>query len=215
MTQYYSKSKDEYVNINDMHHQHVWYAFKKLCDRLEELGICEHIWEERLGGYLDYKPTDFVRKDVYELLFDKCEKYKEDIKILEKNVLDARFTPKATSNQVFKLERTLSEERTTAKELFRTVKRLRQQITDMYAEQSHSAPRYHFSEIPNDYEGRDLVKQLKRYLNTDRYSMRVRGQHLDNSKLEKYESWRNYTHGQPLNKSKCLRVYINQRKESV
>ena len=50
MTQYYSKSKDEYVNINDMHHQHVWYAFKKLCDRLEELGICEHIWEERLGG---------------------------------------------------------------------------------------------------------------------------------------------------------------------
>lgn len=212
MTQYYSKSKDEYVNINDMHHQHVWYAFKKLCDRLEELGICEHIWEERLGGYLDYKPTDFVRKDVYELLFDKCEKYKEDIKILEKNVLDARFTPKATSNQVFKLERTLSEERTTAKELFRTVKRLRQQITDMYAEQRHSSPRYHFSEIPNDYEGRDLVKQLKRYLNKDRYSIRVRGQYLDKSKLGKNETWRNYDDGQPLNKSKCIRVYIDQKK---
>ena len=85
----------------------------------------------------------------------------------------------------------------------------------MYAEQSHSAPRYHFSEIPNDYEGRDLVKQLKRYLNTDRYSMRVRGQHLDNSKLEEHESWRNYTRGQPLNKSKCFRVYIDQKKEKV
>ena len=139
----------------------------------------------------------------------------EAIKILENNVLDARFTPKATSNQVFKLERTLSEERTTAKELFRTVKQLRQQITDMYAEQRHSSPRYHFSEIPNDYEGRDLVKQLKRYLNTDRYSMRVRGQHLDNSKLEEHESWRNYTRGQPLNKSKCFRVYIDQKKEKV
>ena len=212
MTQYYSKSKDEYVNINDMHHQHVWYAFKKLCDRLEELGICEHIWEERLGGYLDYKPTDFVRKDVYELLFDKCERLEKNAKILEKNVLDARFTPKATSNQVFKLERTLSEERTTAKELFRTVKRLRQQITDMYAEQSHSAPRYHFSEIPNDYEGRDLVKQLKRYLNKDRYSIRVRGQYLDKSKLGKNETWRNYDDGQPLNKSKCIRVYIDQKR---
>ena len=212
MTQYYSKSKDEYVNINDMHHQHVWYAFKKLCDRLEELGICEHIWEERLGGYLDYKPTDFVRKDVYELLFDKCERLEKNAKILEKNVLDARFTPKATSNQVFKLERTLSEERTTAKELFRTVKRLRQQITDMYAEQRHSSPRYHFSEIPNDYEGRDLVKQLKRYLNKDRYSIRVRGQYLDKSKLGKNETWRNYDDGQPLNKSKCIRVYIDQKK---
>ena len=78
MTQYYSNTKQNYVNINDMHHQHVWYAFKKLCDRLEELGICEHIWED------DYKPTNlkkfkklvggYVRRDVYELLFDKCER---------------------------------------------------------------------------------------------------------------------------------------------
>ncbi len=44
MTQYYSKTKKELVNINDMHHQHVWYAFKKLCDRLEELGICERLY---------------------------------------------------------------------------------------------------------------------------------------------------------------------------
>ena len=89
MTQYYSNTKQDYVNINDMHHQHVWYAFKKLCDRLEELGICEHIWED------DYKPTNlkkvkklisaeimeqpdfkklvggYVRRDVYEMLFNK------------------------------------------------------------------------------------------------------------------------------------------------
>ena len=145
MTKYYSESKDEYIDINDMHHQHIWYAFKKMCEEQPQ--------------------------------------------------------PKATSNQVFKLEKEVS--------------RLRQQIRDMYAENSHPSPRYHFSEIPNDYEGRDLVKQLKRYLNTDRYSMRVRGQHLDNSKLEEHESWRNYTRGQPLNKSKCFRVYIDQKKEKV
>ena len=73
MTQYYSKTKKELVNINDMHHQHVWYAFKKLCDRLEELHMTTVIWED------DYKPTNlkkfkklvggYVRRDVYELLF--------------------------------------------------------------------------------------------------------------------------------------------------
>ena len=111
MTQYYSNTKQNYVNINDMHHQHVWYAFKKLCDRLEELGICEHIWED------DYKPTNlkkvkklisaeimeqpdfkklvggYVRRDVYEMLFDKCER-------LEKN---------ANSKMVFKLEQEVSK----------------------------------------------------------------------------------------------------------
>ena len=184
MTQYYSNSKEEYVNINDMHHQHVWYAFKKLCDRLEELGTCQHIWEDDYN-VTTFKKSDFVRKDVYELLFDKCEQ-------LEKN---------ANSRSVFKLEKEVS--------------RLRQQIRDMYAENSHPSPRYHFSEIPNDYEGRDLVKQLKRYLNTDRYSMRVRGQYLDKSKLGKNESWRNYDDGQPLNKSRCIRMYIDQKKEKV
>ena len=157
---------------------------------------------------------DYIHKEAYDILWEKCEHLEKNIKVLEKNVLDERFTPKATSNQVFKLERELSEERTTAKELFNTVKRLRQQITDMYAEQSHSAPRYHFSEIPNDKFGTWLVQIMKQYLNDDRYTMRVRGQHLDNSKLDKHETWRNYTHGQPLNKSKCLRVYINQRKEN-
>jgi len=158
---------------------------------------------------------DYIRKEAYDILWEKCEHLEKNIKTLEKNVLDERFSPKATSNQVFKLERALSEEKTTTQELFKTVKRLRQQITDMYAEKSHSAPCYHFSEIPNNKFGTWLVKIMKLYLNSDRYSIRVRGQYLDNSKLEKYESWRNYTHGQPLNKSKCFRVYINQKKEEI
>ena len=157
MTKYYSESKDEYIDINEMHHQHIWYAFKKMCDEQPQ--------------------------------------------------------PKATSNQVFKLERALSEEKSTSQDLFKTVKRLRQQIRDMYAEQSHSAPRYQFSEIPNDRIGRDFVDSLKMFLNKERYNMRVRGQYLDKSKLGKNESWRNYDDGQPLNKSKCIRVYIDQKKK--
>ena len=210
MTQYYSKSKDEYVNINDMHHQHVWYAFKKLCDRLEELALTQSIWDDAFNPveFSDTKthgefenPKGYVRKDVYEMLFDKCEQLEKNAKILEKNVLDARFTPKATSNQVFKLEKEVS--------------RLRQQIRDMYAKQSHSAPRYYFSNIPNTESGRDVVYKMRKWLNKDRYFMRVRGQYLDKSKLGKNETWRDYDDGQPLSKSRCIRVYIDQKKEST
>ena len=208
MTQYYSNSKEEYVNINDMHHQHVWYAFKKLCDRLEELALTQSIWDDAFNPveFSDTKthgefenPKGYVRKDVYEMLFDKCEQLEKNAKILEKNVLDARFTPKATSNQVFKLEKEVS--------------RLRQQIRDMYAKQSHSSPRYYFSNIPNTESGRDVVYKMRKWLNKDRYFMRVRGQYLDKSKLGKNETWRDYDDGQPLSKSRCIRVYIDQKRE--
>ena len=197
MAQYYSKSKEDYIETEKMHFLHVWNAFNMLCDRLRELGISEKIWES--PSKLQTKKDGYVSKDAYDLLWEKCEMYEDNIKVLEKNVLDARFTPKATSNQVFKLEKEVS--------------RLKQHIRDMYAEQSHSAPRYYFSEIPNDGFGRDFVDNLKTFLNKDRYKLRVRGQYLDKSKLRKNETWRNYDDGQPLSKSKCIRVYIDQKRE--
>ena len=215
MTKYYSKTKKELVNINDMHHQHVWYAFKKLCDRLEELGICEHIWED------DYKPTNlkkvkklisaeimeqpdfkklvggYVRRDVYEMLFNKCER-------LEKN---------ANSKMVFKLEQEVSRLR---KELKRVMK-LNKSMCDSYFNPhlKNKGHRYVFSNIPNDDNGRSLVKAMRFYLNKDTYNMRVRGQYLDKSKLERGESWKTYDDGQPLSKSKCIRLYIDKKKESA
>ena len=201
MTLYYSKSKKDYVDINDMHPQHVWYAFKKLCDRLEELGICEHIWEERLGGYLDYKPTNlkkngYVRKDVYKLLFDKCQQLEKRISELLSEVEKLNV-----SNEYY--QRQLSRSEKELKELQKSPKhRWKQSCV------------YTLSDIPNDYEGQDLVKQLKRYLNKDRYALRARGQYLDD-KTKKEEGWQRYTYGQPLSKSKCIRVYIDEKKESA
>lgn len=191
MTQYYSKTKDETVNINDMHHQHVWYAFKKLCDRLEELGICEHIWED------DYKPTNhkkngYVRKDVYELLFDKCQQ-------LEKN---------SNSKSVFKLEKEISR-------LRKFVALQDKKIMRMYNDQKHKGHRYVFSNIPNDLKGQEFVQMMKVYFNDKTYSMRARGQYLDKSKLSEGESWRTYDDGQPLHKSKCIRLYIDKKRESA
>ena len=201
MTQYYSNTKQNYVNINDMHHQHVWYAFKKLCDRLEELGICEHIWED------DYKPTNlkkfkklvggYVRRDVYELLFNKCER-------LEKN---------ANSKMVFKLEQEVSRLRKELKRLTKTNKDMYHSYFNPHLK--NKGHRYVFSNIPNDDNGKSLVKTMRFYLNKDTYNMRVRGQYLDKSKLERGESWRTYDDGQPLHKSKCIRLYIDKKKESA
>ena len=201
MTQYYSKTKQNYVNINDMHHQHVWYAFKKLCDRLEELGICEHIWED------DYKPTNlkkfkklvggYVRRDVYEMLFNKCER-------LEKN---------ANSKMVFKLEQEVSRLRKELKRLTKTNKDMYHSYFNPHLK--NKGHRYVFSNIPNDANGKSLVKTMRFYLNKDTYNMRVRGQYLDKSKLERGESWKTYDDGQPLSKSKCIRLYIDKKKESA
>ena len=93
--------------------------------------------------------------------------------------------------------------------------RLKEQINRMYKDQKHIGHRYVFSNIPNDDNGQSLVKTMRFYLNKDTYNMRVRGQYLDKSKLERGESWKTYDDGQPLSKSKCIRLYIDKKKESA
>ena len=82
----------------------------------------------------------------------------------------------------------------------------------MYAEMLNSlSPKgkhYVFSEIPNTDEGKHFVSLLKKYLNNVSYKLRVRGQYL-NDETKKTEGWRRYTYGQPIEKSKCLRVYVD------
>ena len=207
MTQYYSKTKKELVNINDMHHQHVWYAFKKLCDRLEQLALTQAIWDDafnpakdiKVNTVLDNRKKAYVRKDVYELLFDKCERQDRTIEhYLNEN---SKLKKNANSKSVFKLEKEVS--------------RLKEQINRMYRDQKHIGHRYVFSNIPNTEEGRQTVHKLRKWLNKDSYNMRVRGQYLDKTKLSEGESWRTYDDGQPLNKSRCIRVYLDKKKESA
>jgi hypothetical protein len=65
-----------------------------------------------------------------------------------------------------------------------------------------------FSEIPNTDDGWEFVDKLKRYLNKESYKIRVRGQYLDDE-TKQTEGWRRYSFGQPIEKSKCLRVYVD------
>jgi hypothetical protein len=69
------------------------------------------------------------------------------------------------------------------------------------------APKYMFCRIPNDEEGKRELETIKKYLNRDRYSIRVKGQGLKDG-----EDWRRYPFGQPIDKSKFLRVYIEEKK---
>ena len=207
MTQYYSKTKDELVNINDMHHQHVWYAFKKLCDRLEELEMSKKIW----SNSFDSTTTEYVRKDVYELLFDKCERLEKENRKLKST--QSHFSYNSNSRSVFKLEKEVSRLRKELKRLTKTNKDMYHSYFNPHLK--NKGHRYVFSDIPNDDNGKSLVKTMRFYLNKDTYNMRVRGQYLDKSKLEKGESWKTYDDGQPLSKSKCIRLYIDKKKESA
>ena len=68
-------------------------------------------------------------------------------------------------------------------------------------------PRYVFSEIPNDCDGQKFTDDVKKYLNKGRYKMRVRGQHVK----EEYKGTGVTTHGQNIEQSTHLRVYIEEK----
>ena len=136
-----------------------------------------------------FKKEGYVRKDSYDLLWDKCERLEEELK----------NKPKALTSQIFKLEREVS--------------RLRSNIMRLYDEQNTIGDRYVFANIPNDHYGKWFVQMMQIYLNNKSYTMKARGQYLDKDKLSKGESWRNYTYGQPLHKSKCIRLYIDKKKK--
>ena len=138
-----------------------------------------------------FKKEGYVHKDAYDMLWDKCEILEEEVK----------NKPKASTNQIFKLEREVS--------------RLRSIIMRLYDEQNTVGNRYVFSNIPNDHYGKWFVQMMQIYLNNKSYTMKARGQYLDKDKLSQGESWRNYTYGQPLHKSKCIRLYIEKKKGNV
>jgi len=72
--------------------------------------------------------------------------------------------------------------------------------------------RYVFYEIPNNVSGRFFIKLLKRYLNKDRWSILVKGQHM--TEEGKKDSYAQY-YGQSIEQSTHLRVYINDKLPKV
>ena len=193
---------------------------------------CDNVY---LAGDLDQCVEETIKKkyvprDVYEMLFDKCEKLES--KLAEEVRRDTQEGKVAhLEDKCEHLERVLqirqdnldflhkklsSQERARVmriKDLKKRNDNLQNRIQDLYNRLEKkswneiNAPRYMFSEIPNDCDGQRFTDDMKKYLNTSRYSMRVRGQHVK----EEYKGTGVTTHGQNIEQSTHLRVYIKEK----
>ena len=139
-------------------------SWKKINDECRKLQL-ENV---RLVQQLEHDET-VVSKQAYQIMWDNCQKLKEEVRLLRGSREMAydrikSFMPKGDVKM--------------------------------------------FSEIPNTDDGWEFVGKLKRYLNKESYKIRVRGQYLDDE-TKKTEGWKRYSFGQPIEKSKCLRVYVD------
>ena len=165
-------------------------SFKKINNQCEELQL-ENV---RLVAQLEHdehnvgKLDDTVSKDTYQVMWDNCQVLQnERAKLLkENNELKDQMQTLLDRNAV--LSRMYNNSLST--------------LGDVKM----------FSEIPNTVEGAKLILEMKKYLNRDSYKIRVRGQYLD-EETKKTEGWRKYERGQPIEKSKCLRVYVDVKKD--
>ena len=90
-----------------------------------------------------------------------------------------------------------------------TLTRQKDMYKDMVKENSRLNGHYYtFSEIPQDEEGKEFIKNCKKYLNKESYAIRVRGQHL---KKDLYGQGRAY-HGANMEDSSHMRVYIDAKR---
>jgi len=103
------------------------------------------------------------------------------------------------TNQIMKLEQEVSRLRERNAYLQERVEEL------TFRCKAH--PKYDFSEIPNDKYGNAFVTAIKQYLNTNKYKVRVRGQHVK----DEYKGTGATAYGQSIEQSTHLRVYIEEK----
>ena len=155
-----------------------------------------------------------VRRDTQEgkvaHLEDKCEHLERVLQIRQDN-LD--FLHKKLSSQerarVMRIK-DLNKQNHALQELNIQMNERNQDLHKRLEEKSYrevTAPRYMFSEIPNDCDGQRFTDDMKQYLNTSRYSMHVRGQHVK----EEYKGTGVTAYGQNIEQSTHLRVYIEEK----
>jgi len=120
------------------------------------------------------------------------------------------------TNQILKLEQEVSRlrEKLTRQERGRIMRikdlkernaYLQERIEELIPIKAY--PKYDFCEIPNDSDGQEFLDNVKKYLNTNKYKMRVRGQHIK----EEYKGTGATAYGQSIDQSTHLRVYIEEK----
>ena len=205
MTQYYSKSKGKFIDIANMPDQYVRNAFVKMCSE-------ESRWK-KLAEDNFIASVDDLEKN--EIMVNSLTKERDDL-IKERDKLNQHVLDMVSKNvynimwdNCQRLEKQLEEKDekiASLKSKFDYWHKAYNNVTSVKGD------RYVFSEIPNDSNGRKFVSLLREYLNNVSYKLRVRGQYL-NDETKKNEGWKRYSYGQPIEKSKCLRVYLDINKD--
>ena len=193
---------------------------------------CDNVY---LAGDLDQCvektiKKNYVPRDVYEMLFDKCEKLEsklaEEVRrdtqegkvahLEEKCEHLERVIQIRQDNLDFLHKKLSSQERARVmriKDLKKRNDNLQKRIQDLHNRLEKkswneiNAPRYMFSEIPRNMYGDAFVDALKKYLNRSRYTMKVRGQHIK----EELKGKGLTSYGQSIDQSTHLRVYIEEK----
>ena len=175
----YTKENGGWIGIDDMDFVHVMRAFEKMQDTLRE----EERRDTQEGAVAE------LTQEV-EYLTEENERLKTHDKQLEVSVTQ--------TNQIMKLEQEVSRLR--ARNVY-----LQDRVEELTPDKA--IPKYDFSEIPNDCEGQEFVDNVKKYLNTNKYKMRVRGQHVK----DEYKGTGATAYGQNIDQSTHLRVYIEEK----
>ena len=222
MTKYYSRSKGKFIDIANMPDQYVRNAFVKMCstDAIEDV-IYATQQKERADKYKKLAEDNFASSvddlDKNEIMVVSLTKERDDYK---KKANDMEMAKMNINRELLDVKDKLKD--TVSKQAYQVMwdnceklkqdykyanDRMMNYATMLY----NKCPRGDlkmFSEIPNTDEGWEFVDKLKHYLNKKSYKIRVRGQYLDDE-TKKNECWRRYTYGQPIEKSRCLRVYVD------
>ena len=200
----YTRADDSRVGIDDMDFVHVMRSFKKMQGILaeEERRDTQEGKVAQVQAILDKYVAENreLRDKVYSL-----EHYDEGLQISV-----------SQTNQIMKLEqevsrlreKLVSEERARImriKDLKERNAYLKERVEELMPVKAH--PKYDFSEVPNDCEGQEFIDNVKKYLNTNKYKMRVRGQHIK----EEYKGTGATAYGQNIEQSTHLRVYIEEK----
>jgi len=173
--------------------QHVRNAFVKMCNRNKDVTTQDALYAQEQGN--------------------RAERLQDRVIELQNTIRKLNSRPTVTADAydvAWKKIETLEKENKNLRQEFSSqfdyskdiVKDLKDRIA--YLEKLLQAKNYVFSEIPNTPENLEMLKLLKKHLNKDMYRLRWRGQYLVDG-----EDWRKYVDGQPLSKSKCIRVYID------
>ena len=190
--EYYSEAQAEHIPIAEMDFQHLVRAFIK------------QLAKEKTNHY---NTVDIVHaKDsiIKKLREDLQGGFKQSVDDLDSLEAQEKIIAGLRS-QVETLEGIIEEKDELIDRWSKAEHRWRKAYHDSAYTNGHY---YVFSKIPQDEEGKEFIKNCKKYLNKESYAIRVKGQHL---KKDLYGQGRAY-HGANMEDSSHMRVYIDKKR---